>query len=60
MHAVCLDLHPAAAAEALLPAPELPVQVIERDRNSGRQASQCGDETLSMRLARRFKAQHSM
>ena len=56
-HAIGLDLHAAAAAKALLPAPEFVIDRVERDGYTGRESRQGRDETLAVGLARRFKAE---
>jgi hypothetical protein len=58
--AVLLDLHAAAAAVALLAAPQLVVDGFQRYRYAGGQPGERRHETLAMRLSGRLKAQHRM
>ena len=60
MGVIRLDLHAAAAAEALLAAPQLAVQGRNGDGNSSGQTRQRGDEALPVRFSRGFKAKHGI
>jgi hypothetical protein len=50
-----LDLHSAAAAEALLAAPKFAVDACQVNRNPSGQTGQRGHEALAMRLAGGFE-----
>ena len=56
--AVRLDLHAAAAAVTLLPAPEFVIDRIQSDGYAGRKSCQGGHEALAVGLPSRFKAKH--
>ena len=56
---VALNLHPAAAAIALLAAPEFAVDKGEVDGKARREAGEIGDERLPMGLTRRGKSKHN-
>ena len=58
MGLVGFDLHPAAAAEALLAAPEFAVNAPLVDWHSRRHAREGRDERLAMRLACCDETQH--
>ncbi len=45
---ICFNLHAAAAAEALLAAPQLMVDKVNRDRNTGGQAGESGYQALAV------------
>ena len=56
--AVGLDLHAAAAAVALLAAPELAIDGVERDGDAGRESGQRRHQAFAVRLAGGLKSQH--
>jgi hypothetical protein len=57
--AVVLNLHASAAAVALLAAPKLVINGVERDRHSGGKSCEGGYQALAMRLPGGFKSQHA-
>ena len=56
--AVGFDLHAPAAAVALLAAPQLAIDGVERDRDAGGQPRQGRHQALAMRFSGCFKAEH--
>ncbi len=58
--AVRFDLHAAAAAVALLAAPQFAIDGVERDGNTGGKSGQGGDQALSMRFTGCFEAKHGL
>jgi hypothetical protein len=58
--AVSLDLHAAAAAEALLAAPELAIDGVYGYGYSSRQADQRCDEAFAVRLAGGLETKHEV
>jgi len=56
---VALDPHAAAAAVALLPTPEFPVDEGQVDGQASREAGQVGDQGFSVRLTCCGKSQHN-
>jgi hypothetical protein len=55
-HFIVFDLHPPAAAVALLTPPQFPIDCGDLDRHTGRQPGQKSHQALSVRLAGSFKA----
>ena len=55
---VGLDLHAAAAAVALLAAPQFAVDGGERDGHAGGQSGEGGNQAFAVRFAGGFKSQH--
>src|SRR5664279_5063133 len=58
VNAIGFNLHASAPPEALLPPPELPVQVLDTDWDSSRKAGQSSDKTRPVRFPRCLKTQH--
>ena len=58
LHRIGFNLHPAATPEPLLAPPQFTIHALQGHRNAGRQTRQGRDETLAVRLTRRFKAEH--
>jgi hypothetical protein len=55
---VGFDFHAAAAPIALLAAPQIAIDLVQRHRNARRQPGKRGYQTLAVRLSCRFKTQH--
>src|SRR5207237_9858550 len=53
-----LTRQPPAAPEALLAAPQIAIDRLERNRNARRESREGGDQALSVRLTCRFETQH--
>src|SRR5438270_13895753 len=56
--AIRLDLHAPASPIALLPSPQLTIEVLGGHGNARGKACQCGGQAFSMGLPSRFKTQH--
>jgi hypothetical protein len=60
MRGICLNAHAAAAAVALLAAPQLAIHKVFVDRNAGRHTREQSHKALPVRLTGRGKTQHEV